>query len=157
MSVALRILTRALVVAILTMAPPPAPVEELVTPEKLWSEWSLEPLILVLLASTSWLYGRGVRRLWAKAGRGRGVPVARVLSFTAGQAALIVALVSPLDALGGTLLSAHMAQHGLLAGVAPPLLVLGRPGAAFAWALTPFWTKGALAPVWRSMSRLERA
>jgi putative membrane protein len=157
MSLALRILTRALVLATLMIAPAPAHVEELVTPEKLWSEWSFEPLILILLASTSWLYSRGVRRLWAKAGRGRGLSVARVLCFAGGQAALIVALVSPLDPLGGTLLSAHMAQHGLLAGVAPPLLVLGRPDAAFAWALSPFWTTGTLAPVWQSVSRLARA
>jgi len=63
-----------------------------------------------------------------------------VLSFVGGIAALVVALVSPLDSLGGTLLCAHMAQHGLLAGVAPPLLVMARPGVAFAWGLTPVWT-----------------
>jgi len=157
MYLGLRILTRTLVLAALTIAPARAHVEEIVTPEKLWGEWSLEPFMLILLASTSWLYIRGVRRLWAKAGRGRGVPFARVLCFAGGQAALIIALISPLDSLGGTLLSAHMAQHGLLAGVAPPLLVLGRPDAAFAWALTPFWTTGSLATVWRSVSRLERA
>jgi putative membrane protein len=157
MPLTLRILTRVLLLAALTIAPAAAHVEELVTPGGLWSEWSFEPLILLFLAATSWLYGRGVRRLWAKAGRGRGVPFACALSFAGGQAALIVALISPLDALGGTLLSAHMAQHGLLAGVAPPLLVLGRPDAAFAWALTPFWTSGGLAPVWRLLSRLERA
>lgn len=31
------------------------------------------------------------------------------------MAVLFVALISPLDALGETLLSAHMAQHGFLA------------------------------------------
>jgi putative membrane protein len=157
MSLALRISTCALVFATFAVVPALAHVEELVTPDKLWGEWSLDPLVLILLASTCWLYVRGVRRLWAKSGRGRGVPVTRVLCFAGGQAALIVALVSPLDPLGGTLLSAHMAQHALLAGVAPPLLVLGRPDAAFAWALAPFRTTGTLAAVWRSGSRLERA
>src|SRR3712207_8104350 len=42
---------------------------------------------------------------------------------------------SPLDALTGTLLSAHMIQHVLLIAVAPPLILLGRPDAAFAFAI----------------------
>jgi cytochrome c oxidase assembly factor CtaG len=46
--------------------------------------------------------------------------------FIAGVAVLLLALVSPLDALGDEyLLSAHVAQHFLLALVVPPLLVLG--------------------------------
>jgi cytochrome c oxidase assembly factor CtaG len=48
---------------------------------------------------------------------------------------LLVALLSPVDALGGILFSAHMAQHELLILVAAPLLVLGRPLAPFLWAL----------------------
>src|SRR3546814_19602389 len=48
---------------------------------------------------------------------------------------LVLALVSPVDALGETLLSFHMFQHMLLVAVAPPLLLLGRPGSAFRLAL----------------------
>jgi putative membrane protein len=40
---------------------------------------------------------------------------------------LMLALLSPLHALGGQLFSAHMLQHELLMLVAAPLLVLGRP------------------------------
>jgi putative membrane protein len=134
-----------------------AHVPALVTPDTLWHTWSLEPLVLFSLASTSWLYGRGTRRVWARAGRGRGVSVANVVSFVAGQTIVIVALVSPLDSLGGTLLSAHMAQHGLLAGIAPPLLLMGRPGVAFAWGLSPFGTTQPWMPLWRSLNRLQRA
>lgn len=61
----------------------------------------------------------------------------RASSFLAGGAALAVALLSPLDALGSTLQSAHMAQHMILIAVAPPLLLAGRPEAAFVWALGP--------------------
>ena len=46
-----------------------------------------------------------------------------------------MALLSPLDALGSALLSAHMAQHLLLIVVAAPLLVLGQPALALLWAL----------------------
>jgi putative membrane protein len=60
---------------------------------------------------------------------------ANVLWSAAGGEALVLALTSPLNPPGGTRLSAHMAQHGLLIGVAPALFLLGRPGVAFAWAL----------------------
>ena len=131
----------------------PVPVQ----PEALWLSWPLDPWVLVPLAVAHLLYGRGVLRLWAQAGRGRGVSRANVLSFAAGEIALVVALVSPLDALGGTLLTAHMAQHAVLVAVAPPLLLLGRPGAAFAWALPAgrrrrFLGSGA----WRWAARLGR-
>jgi putative membrane protein len=126
----------------------PAPVQ----PEALWSYWNVDPWVLIPLVMALWLYGRGVSRLWGRAGRSRGVSHASALSFAAGGAALVVALVSPLDALGGTLLSAHMAQHGLLIGVAPPLLLLGRPGVAFAWALASARTLRPLASwVWRAL------
>ena len=46
-------------------------------------------------------------------------------SFLAGTVALAVALLSPLDAMSGSLASAHMVQHLLLTTIAAPLLVLG--------------------------------
>jgi len=59
----------------------------------------------------------------------------------------------PLDTLGEELFSAHMVKHELLMIVAAPLLVLGRPLAAWVWALPPAW-RGALGscfrqPAWR--------
>jgi cytochrome c oxidase assembly factor CtaG len=48
-------------------------------------------------------------------------------AFLGGLAAIAVALASPLHALGGQLLQAHMVQHVLLLMVAPPLLWLGAP------------------------------
>jgi cytochrome c oxidase assembly factor CtaG len=58
----------------------------------------------------------------------------RAISFLAGIASLLVALLSPLDALADQLFSAHMAQHLVLLLVAPSLLVLGRPYLVWLWA-----------------------
>lgn len=65
----------------------------------------------------------------------------RVVAFAAGWLTLCAALVSPLDALGSLLFSAHMVQHELLMVAAAPLLVLGRPLAAWTWAFTPRWRR----------------
>ena len=104
-------------------------------PHDLWSAWSWEPLVLAGLAAGGSLYALGVRRVWRRAGSGRGVKPWEAASFAAGLAALFVALVSPLDALAAALVSAHMAQHVLLTVVAAPLLALGAPHVAFLWAL----------------------
>jgi putative membrane protein len=106
-----------------------------VGPDDLWHHWTFDPFVLAPLLVAHWLYGRGVLRLWARAGRGRGIGVARVAAFVLGEAVLIAALVSPLDALSETLLSAHMAQHLLLVAAAPLLLLAGQPATAFAWAI----------------------
>lgn len=71
------------------------------------------------------VYLRGFARLW-RAGHPR-LALPRALAFAAGVAALLAALVSPLDALADRLLLAHMGQHVLLMMVAPPLLWLGLP------------------------------
>jgi putative membrane protein len=149
---------RTLVLTALLVAPAAAHGPVLVQPDTRSVPWNIDPWVLIPLVMALWLYGRGVRRLWVRAGWGRGVSGANVISFAAGQAVLVGALVSPLDPLGGALLSAHMAQHGLLVGLAPPLLLLGKPGVAFAWALPGAWMKGHFAPiVWRSLSALGRA
>jgi len=107
--------------------------------------WSFEPWGLALLAGSLALYALGVARLWRHAGRGRGVRPAHVSAFLAGWLSLGVALVSPLDALGGLLFSAHMLQHELMMVMAAPLLIIGRPLAVWAWALPPGPRK-AMAP-----------
>jgi putative membrane protein len=90
----------------------------------------LDPLILAPLLIAVWLYVRGRGRLPPTRRHG-GEP----LAFAGGIAMLVLALVSPIDALGETLLSVHMVQHMLLVVAAPPLLLLGRPAAAFLAAL----------------------
>jgi cytochrome c oxidase assembly factor CtaG len=53
---------------------------------------------------------------------------ARARWFALGMLALVVALASPVEAYDDTLLWVHMVQHLLLLTVAPPLILLGRPG-----------------------------
>jgi putative membrane protein len=65
---------------------------------------------------------------------GKGISVAQVIAFSAGWLALIVALVSPVDALSDSLLWVHMVQHELLMVVAAPLIALSSPMVATAWA-----------------------
>ena len=99
--------------------------------------WNLEPWLLALLALSAIGYAIGLRRLWSHAGHARGVSAAQAWAFAIGWLSLVAALVSPLDPLGGRLFSAHMVQHELLMVVSAPLLVLGRPLAAWTWALAP--------------------
>ncbi|HEY9552807.1 cytochrome c oxidase assembly protein [Allosphingosinicella sp.] len=101
-----------------------------IPPEEAWSAWVFDPIIIVPLMLALWLYALGRRRLSPTRRR-----PAEALAFTIGAAMLVLALVSPVDALGETLLSFHMVQHMLLVAVAPPLLLLGRPGSAFRLAL----------------------
>jgi cytochrome c oxidase assembly factor CtaG len=87
--------------------------------------WSLEPAVLGPVLAAGALYVRG----WARASRqmpGR-FDGRHLGAFLAGLAAVAVAVLSPLDALAGRFLQAHMVQHLLLMLVAPPLLWLGAP------------------------------
>lgn len=122
-----------------------------------WSAWVLDPFVLVPLALAAWLYWRGVRSSWRRAGPGRGVKRWEALCFAGGMSGLALALVWPLDALGERLFSAHMAQHLVLMNLAAPLLVLGAPLQAMIRAL-PLAARRALAALvqtgaWRSAWR----
>jgi cytochrome c oxidase assembly factor CtaG len=82
------------------------------------------PTLAALLAAAA-VYTRGwwvlSSRMPARFGTGR------LAAFLGGLAVIAVALASPLDALAGRRLSAHMVQHQLLMMLAPPLLWLGAP------------------------------
>lgn len=104
---------------------------------ELWTAWTLDPYVLAPLAAAAFLYFRGTSLSWRRAGRGRGVRTWEAASFAGGLAALFVALVWPLDALGEALFSAHMAQHLVLMNLAAPLLVLGAPLQVMIRALPP--------------------
>jgi cytochrome c oxidase assembly factor CtaG len=125
---------------------------EPLAPHDLWSAWSWEPLVVVSLGLSLWLYCRGMRAVWRNAGPGHGVGTWEATAFMLGWISLAVALVSPLHRLGGVLFTAHMAQHELLMVLAAPLLVLGRPIIPFLWALPISWRRAvgrwsALRPV----------
>jgi putative membrane protein len=83
---------------------------------------SLDPGVLAGIAAAEYLYVRALRIL-----RGRGVHVSgwQIASFHGAIALWLIGLVSPLDGYEDTLLSAHMAQHVLIADLAAPLLLIG--------------------------------
>jgi putative membrane protein len=118
---------------------PPAPLHAhpgaWLQPGEVWRAWSFEPAVVLLLVGALLLYARGIQRVWRRAGFDRGVRHWQAWCFAAGMLMLIVALVSPLNALGGALFSAHMTQHVVLMALAAPLLVLGAPLTALTWAL----------------------
>ncbi|HEX3583149.1 MAG TPA: hypothetical protein VH087_15375, partial [Thermoanaerobaculia bacterium] len=60
--------------------------------------WTWEPVVTTLLAATALLYVAGLIRLWSNAGRWKGIRAWQVLAFAGGWTALVIALVSPLDA-----------------------------------------------------------
>jgi len=83
---------------------------------------SLDPGVLIGIAVTEWLY---LRALGILRRRGVRVPRWQIASFHGAIALWIIGLVWPLDAYEDTLLSAHMAQHVLIADLAVPLLLIG--------------------------------
>lgn len=110
-------------------------------PHDLWQAWNWDPWLLLGLTLAGYGYSRGVCALWRGAGVGRGVAWRQLWLFGLGMAALVVALISPLDALSEALFSAHMIQHMVLIYIAPLLLVLGAPPVLWIWALPRAWRR----------------
>ena len=125
-------------------------------PHDLWTTWSFERAVVLGIALMSWLYSRGVRALWRRAGRGRGLAPWRAACYAAGTGALAVALISPVDGVSAALFSVHMVQHLLLVMLAAPLLVLGHPHVALLWGLPRSWRR-AVAKAWRRAPGLRGA
>jgi putative membrane protein len=96
--------------------------------------WTLDPLALSVIGTSTAVYSRGLFVLWRSAGVGAGIRRREASAYYLGQLSLLVALVSPIDRLSDLLFSAHMTQHEILLVIAPPLVVLGRPIVALAWA-----------------------
>lgn len=84
----------------------------------------LDPAPALLLVLGAAAYARGVRRL---ARRGRRWAPSRSLAFALGLVALVVATQTTLAARDTTSFPSHVAQHLILAMVAPALLALGAP------------------------------
>ncbi len=116
-------------------------------PHDLWAAWNLHPAPLLGLVLAGWAYRRGrVARARAHA------DAWRPRCFAGALITLGVALVSPLDALAGSLASAHMVQHVLLVLVAAPLLALSEPSRTL-WRGSPPAVRQVLAR-WRRRIRL---
>jgi cytochrome c oxidase assembly factor CtaG len=80
-------------------------------------------------------YAVGVTRLWRSAGYGRGVRPLEALAYTAGCAALAIALSPPLDEWSERWFAVHMVQHELLMVVAAPLIAVGASVVGMLWAI----------------------
>jgi putative membrane protein len=128
--------------------PPPVP-------ETLWTTWNFDPIVILVLALAVTFYLRGVRAIWVRAGRGRGVKTWQVASVLGGYLAIAIALISPLDPLSSALFSAHMGQHLFLITIAPLLLIVGDVSSASIWGLPKSWRR-AVPGLWKSSGSLGR-
>jgi cytochrome c oxidase assembly factor CtaG len=107
--------------------------------------WTLSPGVLVAVAIVGGAYARRWRRVRAGTSpRGAAeAPVWRLCCFLAALLGVLVALISPLDALADQLFFTHMVQHMLLLDVIPILAIVGL-------------TKVILRPLTRTVHDVER-
>lgn len=125
---------------------PVAPKPDLIT---MLTRWEFDPLFLILIGISSWLYISGVRRV-NKAHPKSPFPRKRIAFYFGGIAVLVLALISPPATYDTTLFSIHMAQHLLLTMLAAPLLLLGTPITLALRAASPRVRKRILLPILHS-------
>ena len=103
------------------------------------SDWHWRPDILLVLALFATVYSRG----WLKLRRRstRAVSLWQITLYWLALGAIILALISPIDALSGSNLSMHMVQHLLLLMIAPLIFLLANPLPGFLWGLPVKWRK----------------
>lgn len=85
-------------------------------------KWTFDPGVIAWLVVGETLY---VRALVVLSGRGFRVPRKQIVFWHVGILLWITGLISPVDALGDRLLSAHMAEHLLIADLAAPFFLAG--------------------------------
>ncbi|HWI21864.1 MAG TPA: cytochrome c oxidase assembly protein [Baekduia sp.] len=107
------------------------------------TSWTIGPGPVLLCLALTVLYCGRWRTSRAKGGA-RAAPVWRLVSFLGGVVTLVVALISPVDALAEQVFGMHMVQHVLLIDVAPILLILGL-------------TKNILRPLTPRLYKIEQA
>lgn len=108
--------------------------------------WEVRPSVITyltlagLLYSLGWLRLRSIHSAFANqisdTHRPRRLATGwRLGCYLSGLAVLGLALMSPIDVLGGSLFFMHMIQHLLLIMIAPPLLLLADPFPFMIWGL----------------------
>lgn len=115
-------------------------------------QWSFRADILLVLALAAVVYLTGWSRLRRQASGA--ATVSGLALYLGGIAALVTALVSPVDRLAAERLSMHMVQHILLLMVAPLGILLANPFAAVVWGL-PAGIRERVAGLFREGSRLR--
>ncbi|MFQ5576215.1 MAG: cytochrome c oxidase assembly protein [Anaerolineae bacterium] len=103
--------------------------------------WRVDVIAVLVTAGTLYLLGwRRLRRI-ERAQKGpaahRLATGRRLAAYLSGLVIVALALMSPIDVLGGQLFTFHMVQHLLLVMIAPPLLLLGNPFPFVLWGLWP--------------------
>jgi cytochrome c oxidase assembly factor CtaG len=110
--------------------------------------WTVPRATVATILLIVLIYARGFARLHAQ------MPArfsrARLLSFCAGIATLLIAIASPITALDDLLLQVHMIQHLMLMLVAPVLILAGLPAIPLLRGLPPALCKILLGPLLRS-------
>lgn len=101
--------------------------------------WDFDHTVIWILPLFLIVYVRGFARLHVL--MPRRYAFWRLASFTGGLAALVLAIASPLDALGELLLCLHMTQHMLLMMVAAPFIWLGQPVVPMLLGLPTPWVR----------------
>jgi cytochrome c oxidase assembly factor CtaG len=113
------------------------------------TSWAFEPLVLVPIVASGWLYLSGVRRVARRYPR-RPWPRGRTIWFVTGLVLMLVALASPIDVYAQDFLWVHMIQHILLTAMVPPALLLGAPVTLALRSSEPGFRRRVLLPVLHS-------
>lgn len=104
--------------------------------QALFGPWELRPAIVLSLLIAAALYTIGWRRLRARrSGQSSLANGWRLAAYLGGLLLVAIALLSPIDILGGQLFFMHMIQHLLTIMVAAPLLCLANPFPVILWGL----------------------
>jgi putative membrane protein len=101
----------------------------------LWSDWQLDPgvVIALFLAGALYFLATGRRNRAEDGSQIKPVTTGQKVSFYAGLFSILVAMGPPLhDWAEHYLLTAHMVQHMILLLLTPPLLIYGIPGWMYA-------------------------
>jgi putative membrane protein len=101
------------------------PAHDAIAPgQDVWTAWNFDPLFLLIAGTAAFFYFRGLAR-WRE--RSREHAWWRTACYVTGLALLLLAIVSPLDALAEHHFSLHMLQHEVVMMWAIPLILLGAP------------------------------
>ncbi len=103
----------------------------------LLSTWEWRPEVLIVVLPLAVLYTLGWRRLRRQSATRKLATRMRLAAYLGGLAIITIALLSPIDRLGGELFFMHMSQHMLLMMFAAPLLLLADPFPFIVWGLPP--------------------
>ena len=112
--------------------------------DAVFSSWDLNPRLLIPTLAIALLYARGWWQLRRRAPHR--FSTSQLMAFVAGLITILLALLSPLDAFAGWLLTVHMIQHLLLMMVAPPLILYGAPYMPILFGLPNKFLKDGVGP-----------